>query len=125
MKAGWAKIVQDEREHKADEKIRIELEETAKAKKAKRKKWKIIFSLILGVFLFINISEWYDDYKIRQMKENEPEEYQKFIEQLEDEVAKVPSENYDRNLILYKELNDRKTHVLERITVQENQKTYS
>jgi len=106
LQDGWVNIVQEERQRKIDERIRLEEEQKANAKKAKYKIWKILFKLIIGVCLYIVISDWYDGYQIQDLKENNPEEYQKLIEKLKAEVAKVPVEDYNKNIELYKDLND-------------------
>ena len=48
--------------------------------------------------------EIYEDYRMRNLKEIDPDAYQNRIDALEAQVAKVPASEFDENIRLYKEL---------------------
>ena len=105
LQDGWVNIVQWFRQHKIRDRIERINEYLGVDKRSMR--FSLIYLLLFSGFaLFLYISEWYDGYKIEQLKENNPIAYRQYIEQLEAEVAKVPREDIEKKLVLYEELNE-------------------
>ena len=154
LEKGWADIIRNERHLAEEEEIRLEEErlerlhwekqlEVDRAKKAKFRKWKIGLSFIVGIYLLIMVPTWYENYTMEQLKENDPEENERVmneiqakkeaetkaaIEKLEAEVATVPTTDHDRNLTLYRRLkllDPDSTRYAEKITFYEARRNES
>ena len=104
LSAGWAEAVR-ERNRQAAEAARLAEEIAAVTlKRSKRKKrlfWVLAATLVAALFVGPEI---YEDYRMRNLKEIDPDAYQNRIDALEAQVAKVPASEFDENIRLYKEL---------------------
>ena len=129
---GWALKIREERSKEQleielkEDRERIEEEATKKKiknfeinkRQKKRKFWTIAIIFFLGILFLPKII---DSYKLNNLKENDPKEYQKVmaerkakveaekqkeINELEAIVAKVPASNFKKNIELYKELSE-------------------
>lgn len=104
LSPGWANTVREQREQKTEEAKRAAAQATLAQKKAKRKKRLIWFSIFAILIVSFIGKAYYDDYYLRNLKEIDPAEYQKRIQELEAKVAKVPASDFDENIRLYREL---------------------
>ena len=72
-----------------------------RSKRKKRLFWVLAATLVAALFVGPGI---YEDYRMRNLKEIDPDAYQNRIDALEAQVAKVPASEFDENIRLYKEL---------------------
>lgn len=128
LEFGWADFIREERRLAEEEENRLEDERIAelelKVRKARRTKIRIrlaVASVIFLVVLYNCVPMLYGVYEFNQWAEDNPEEYQQLQEEnrakkqaeirskiveLEAEVAKVPVENFESNIRLYKSLKE-------------------
>ena len=99
-------------------------------KKSKRKNrlfWVVAAALVVALVAALQVGPGlYTDYRMRNLKEIDPAEYQKTIKVLEAQVAKVPASEFDENLRLYKKLqslNPENKRYAEKISYYREQKT--
>ena len=104
LSPGWVDTVKEQREQKAEEARRAEVQAALVQKKAKRKKRLILVSAFAALIVWIIGPGMYDDYELRNLKEIDPAEYQERIQNLEAQVAKVSVSDFDQNIRLYSEL---------------------
>ena len=104
----------------AKEKVAVTLK---KSKRKKRLFWVVAAALVVALQVGPGL---YTDYRMRNLKEIDPAEYQKTIKVLEAQVAKVPASEFDENLRLYKKLqslNPENKRYAEKISYYREQKT--
>ena len=123
LEPGWADRVAEQRnqaEEAAWQEARdAERDAVGALKKRKRKKlliWLAIVSTLIAVFIAPPV---FNHYYLKNLKQNDPEEYQRIIsereavaekrrleeiQELEANVAKVPASNVDENIRLYEKL---------------------
>ena len=115
LSAGWADEVREQKRQEAEAANLAEEYAALALKKSKRKKrlvWVAVAAVVTAQFvgpgivvtaLFVGPGI-YDDYRMRNLKETDPAAYQKQIQELEAQVAKVAASDLDENIRLYREL---------------------
>jgi hypothetical protein len=120
--ADWAVPIRETRaiEIEAEE---LALKQRAIAQRKSARNKRMFWSILIGVPLiwYVAATTW-SDYQQTHLKENNPAEFQKQVQKLEQKVAKVPTSNFDENIRLYEALSkldpENKKYVLKIETYQ-------
>jgi len=119
LEPGWADRIAEQRNQENEAARQAEEEAAHALKNRKRRKRLIWLAIVAAIIAAYIVPPVLDDYHLQNLKQNDPEAYQRVIaereaadekrrleeiQELEAKVAKVPASNIDENIRLYAKL---------------------